>query len=628
MGNIKKFLFFSLIILTQCGWVGYGGAGWQNPILNPGYAPTTSQTVTSAQSGQIIVFNGTGNNTSFTLPTATIGLNFTFISNVNKYFAVIPQSTDTIALGSSTQGQPVNNVLSSAAGDSITLECQVNGTWSVQSITGSWDSGSTPISGTWTQTGNFLYPSLITSNVGIGSTAPGQALDVNGTLRLVSGNILFQNGGGNIATSGGLNTITLRPNGAGSTVGGVTTNTSGVTNFFDSSGISQVIFNNDNVGIGSVAPGAQLDVEGTLKNTFLYGNGGGGVAIGTTNLVDGSTIGQLKITGGSNPITNPPLVLQRTAVAATLAFYESNSNWQLDTTDGTSNGDGIFLHSGAIIELFPATNVGIGTSVTNAKLQVDANNSVNMELKNTSASGGIFDFRPSVSGVTNGGFQITDKVNTITPFTIAVTGGGVDNVGIGTVLPSSQLSVGGNESIGIAYNNGQAAPTNGLLIQGNVGIGTPSAGASNPVDIYDATVSPSLLIGSDGTANFSPSIYLNRSNSTSISDTGTIIYRPGGGAAQGLIFAESRAGNDGNIVFQTAGTNNRMVINGFGNVGIGSITPGQKLDINGTVRVFGGSGAASTAACWCSDGVTLGHAAALVVISGAATCLNASGATC
>ncbi len=62
------------------------------------------------------------------------------------------------------------------------------------------------------------------------------------------------------------------------------------------------------------------------------------------------------------------------------------------------------------------------------------------------------------------------------------------NVGIGQNAPISKLDVKGNLVVGASYG-GTAAPTNGAIIQGNVGIGTtsPSAlltiGTSSPVTV-------------------------------------------------------------------------------------------------------------------------------------------------
>lgn len=133
-----RFLLFIMIIISQCGWVGYNNNGWQTPVLDVGYYSTTNQTLTSAQSGQVIIFTGTNNNTQFNLPNATVGLDFTIIGGAAKWMAVIPQSTDAIVLGSKTAGQSVTNSGSAAVADAIELVCMQNGFWYVKILKGTW----------------------------------------------------------------------------------------------------------------------------------------------------------------------------------------------------------------------------------------------------------------------------------------------------------------------------------------------------------------------------------------------------------------------------------------------------------------------------------------------------------
>ncbi|MCC7437235.1 MAG: hypothetical protein IT211_01930 [Armatimonadetes bacterium] len=51
---------------------------------------------------------------------------------------------------------------------------------------------------------------------------------------------------------------------------------------------------------------------------------------------------------------------------------------------------------------------------------------------------------------------------------------GTGRMGIGTDLPQSSLDVEGGAAIGATYSGTTAAPTNGLLVEGNVGVGTTS----------------------------------------------------------------------------------------------------------------------------------------------------------
>ena len=52
------------------------------------------------------------------------------------------------------------------------------------------------------------------------------------------------------------------------------------------------------------------------------------------------------------------------------------------------------------------------------------------------------------------------------------------DVGVGTASPINALDIYGAAVVGTGYAGVDTAPTNGLLVQGNVGIGTPTtAGA-------------------------------------------------------------------------------------------------------------------------------------------------------
>jgi hypothetical protein len=116
--------------------------------------------------------------------------------------------------------------------------------------------------------------SLVTTggNVGIGTTAPGSRLEVNGTLKandITVGNInftgnLFQNGtaylGSQWTTTAG-NTLTY-------TSGNVSVN-SGFTSSFNSNTLGSIITTGGNVGIGTSSPSSILHLQSTNVDTIL-----------------------------------------------------------------------------------------------------------------------------------------------------------------------------------------------------------------------------------------------------------------------------------------------------------------------------------------------------------------------
>ena len=116
-------------------------------IKYPYTTGSTNQTLTAAQTGTTIIFNnGSGvatNGTTFTLPTAVVGMKYTVVADIAKWFYLTPQSTDTINFLASAQGYRMNNSSTKAAGDSITVLCATANTWSIVDKNGTWATGPT-----------------------------------------------------------------------------------------------------------------------------------------------------------------------------------------------------------------------------------------------------------------------------------------------------------------------------------------------------------------------------------------------------------------------------------------------------------------------------------------------------
>lgn len=67
-------------------------------------------------------------------------------------------------------------------------------------------------------------------------------------------------------------------------------------------------------------------------------------------------------------------------------------------------------------------------------------------------------------------------------------------VGIGTTTPASLLDIEGGVAIGATYSGTTAAPTNGLIVEGLVGMGVSSPSAKLHIAAATTTVTPSMII--------------------------------------------------------------------------------------------------------------------------------------
>ena len=387
---------------------------------------------------------------------------------------------------------------------------------------------------------------LNSGNVGIGETSPKAKLNVTGV-----------SGGPTVPvanSSAGIVRIESSNGGVGLDIGAQSASPYSmwmqVGNTSNSSGDTYPILLNPlggNVGIGTTSPGAKLEVRSD-------GSAAGGAEIRLQH-ANNNTNDVVSTVNFANNAGSVGMIQAGTAGANNTGYIA------LFTDIAGSSSERMRVHTNG--------NVGIGTTSPGAKLDVVG------KINQTTSSGGTAASFTN-SDATNGyGVAIQSQGTSATRYALILRNldssnvyGGVSTMtnqvgfwGIGTSPTNtlgSRLTVGGNASIGSGYTS-NSAPTNGLIVEGNVGIGTTSPTAKLTVQGDNAD-------------------FMVRSNDYTIS---RIIPRGNTAANWDKGLFSLMAANVENVRIDSAGYS---WFNG-NYVGIGTTSPQSKLQVAGGIQM-------------------------------------------
>ena len=142
-------------------------------------------------------------------------------------------------------------------------------------------------------------------------------------------------------------------------------------------------------------------------------------------------------------------------------------------------------------------------------------------------------------------------------------------IGIGTTTPQNKLDVEGAVAIGSSYSGTNAAPSNGLIVQGDVGIGTSAP--KNKLDVEG-----SLVVGS------------NYSGTSTAASNGLLVEGKTGigtNDPDGKLHVVNTSDTTSFRVDDEVYDSSPFIIDKNGRVGIGTENPHSKLHVEGTIEV-------------------------------------------
>jgi hypothetical protein len=436
---------------------------------------------------------------------------------------------------------------------SASIEIKVDGTPTTNKVPSSMVFSTTLVGNTGS---NERMRITNAGNIGIGTTAPTEKLEVDGKTKTT--NFQMTNG----ATNGYL--LQSDASGNGSWVSPTTFGTGNWTAI----GTDQYNALSGNVGIGTSSPSVKLEVLGTTSTTNL-------------KMTNGATNGYLLQSDASgNGTWVSPTTL--TGVETDPQVASSTINY-VPKWNGTALQDGIIYDSGYSIgigttEIAPA-NLSYGSRLALGALSGTEGGQLQLNSGTTVTKAYFIDNYNDYFRIASG----TNTGSTDLLMTISSTG----NVGIGTTFPAEKLEVNGKtKTTNFQMTNGA---TNGYVLQTDAA-GNGSWVNSTSLKSGNWTTSGnsqySALSGHVGIGTSSPTEKLEVNGKTKTTD-----FQMTNGAANGYVLQSDASGNATWIAatstsgWTVSGNNQYTPLSG--NIGIGTNSPSTKLHVVGNVTLAG-----------------------------------------